>query len=112
MPRIPGRTKRCVVCRKSFRPDYFSVVTCSGECFQARQRQRNKANGALLRLKRKGWDKKQLELQAGRCWWCGKRLRKYHIDHRVPLAHGGTNDPANLVLACSNCNQRKRSKMP
>jgi 5-methylcytosine-specific restriction endonuclease McrA len=28
------------------------------------------------------------------------------VDHIVPLAYGGTNDPANLRAACHACNSR------
>ncbi len=54
----------------------------------------------------------QYQAQAGRCWWCGKKLKRYHVDHRVPIAKGGTNDPANLCLACPSCNARKSDKLP
>lgn len=59
-------------------------------------------------------DVKKLEiLQKGRCWWCGKKLPKiYHVDHRIPLAKGGTDWPDNLVLACPNCNLSKSDKLP
>lgn len=51
--------------------------------------------------------------QGGNCWWCGKPLNgNYHIDHRIPLARGGTNDPANLCLTCPPCNQSKNAKLP
>jgi 5-methylcytosine-specific restriction endonuclease McrA len=56
--------------------------------------------------------KKLLAAQKGKCWWCQSKLAKYHIDHRVPLAKGGTNYPANLVLSCAPCNQRKSAKLP
>lgn len=51
--------------------------------------------------------------QADRCWYCGKRLHgKGHIDHFIPLAKGGTNDPGNLRLACASCNLRKGAALP
>ena len=51
--------------------------------------------------------------QKGRCWWCGKKINgKYHVDHRVPLARGGSNDPGNLVISCPACNQSKHAKLP
>lgn len=47
------------------------------------------------------------------CFWCGrKRLRKYHVDHFVPLARGGKHEIRNLVIACGPCNIRKNSLMP
>jgi 5-methylcytosine-specific restriction endonuclease McrA len=51
--------------------------------------------------------------QGGRCYICHKPLgEKWHIDHFIPLALGGTNDPGNLRLACPNCNQSKHAKHP
>lgn len=50
--------------------------------------------------------------QGNRCYLCGKKLKKYHIDHFIPLALGGTNDPGNLRLACPKCNKSKGAKHP
>lgn len=51
--------------------------------------------------------------QKGRCWWCEKALKgKYHIDHRIPLSRGGSNDPSNLCLTCAACNMSKGAKLP
>jgi len=36
----------------------------------------------------------------------------YHVDHRVPIARGGSNGPENLVIACPDCNRRKNAQMP
>lgn len=56
------------------------------------------------------------------CYWCRKeaaiyRIRgwavfEHHIDHFIPMARGGTDDLANLVLACSVCNKSRGSKLP
>lgn len=56
----------------------------------------------------------QYDNQHGKCWWCGKKIKdtKYHVDHRVPLARGGSNAPENLVIACPKCNQSKGAKLP
>jgi len=54
-----------------------------------------------------------MKLQHGLCWWCGVSLDgKYHIDHRNPISRGGSNNPSNLCLSCSTCNQSKGDKMP
>lgn len=48
-----------------------------------------------------------------RCWWCGKPAGDdYEIDHRIPLAQGGSDAPENLVIACKPCNRSKASKLP
>ena len=47
------------------------------------------------------------------CGWCGAtsfeqwQLGWFAIDHIVPQAHGGTDDPSNLVVACHRCNSMK-----
>lgn len=47
------------------------------------------------------------------CWWCGKSVgSKYHVDHRIPLARGGSNAPENLCISCPQCNQSKNDKLP
>ncbi|GAB2732256.1 HNH endonuclease [Nocardioides pakistanensis] len=45
-----------------------------------------------------------------RCAYCGKRGET--IDHVVPQAMGGPNTWANLVTACSPCNNRKDCRTP
>jgi 5-methylcytosine-specific restriction endonuclease McrA len=56
-----------------------------------------------------------------RCRYCGAALRKFreawqfnhdgtrpaHVDHVVPRARGGQNDPSNLLLSCETCNEQK-----
>lgn len=76
----------------------------------ARRRARKlKAGGSHSRAQLK----KLLISQKGCCWWCGEKLgATYHADHRVPLAKGGSNDIANIVLACAPCNLSKNAKMP
>jgi len=51
-------------------------------------------------------------------WRCANPLcrtsirKKYHLDHIVPLARGGSNDRRNLQLLCAPCNISKRDKDP
>lgn len=46
-----------------------------------------------------------------RCVYCGATpmVSVMHVDHVVAVANGGTNDPANLVTACADCNGGKSS---
>lgn len=55
--------------------------------------------------------------ERGLCHYCGCIValpsvpnQSYDIDHMVPIANGGTNDPTNLVLSCPKCNNEKRAK--
>ena len=51
--------------------------------------------------------------QKGRCYWCDEKVgRRYHVDHIVPLARGGSNDPENLVISCRFCNLSRGAKLP
>lgn len=54
------------------------------------------------------------KLQKGKCWWDTRHSLEngYHIDHRIPLAKGGTNDISNIVLTCPRCNLSKGDKLP
>jgi 5-methylcytosine-specific restriction endonuclease McrA len=52
------------------------------------------------------------DLQRGLCAACRKRMSKYHVDHVVPLAKGGSNNWTNLQLLHPLCNQQKSAKDP
>lgn len=50
--------------------------------------------------------------QKGKCWHCGHKVGEtFHADHLIPLKHGGTNWPNNIVVSCKDCNLRKGSKL-
>lgn len=46
------------------------------------------------------------------CAYCGSSPPDVllHVDHIVAVADGGTNDPANLITACANCNLGKGAR--
>lgn len=50
------------------------------------------------------------------CYYCGipaaMGIKQLHLDHVIPVALGGTNDPWNLVAACWDCNAGKTSGAP
>lgn len=51
--------------------------------------------------------------QKSKCVVCFTSLLKSkHIDHILPIALGGTNDPSNLQLLCPKCNRQKSAKHP
>lgn len=43
------------------------------------------------------------------CRYCGRKAPDVElvVDHIVPVVKGGTNEPANLVTACEDCNSGK-----
>ena len=66
-----------------------------------------------------GWLKNALFYRdKGHCQLCNKDLKNLisptrpgdiHLDHMVPLAMGGSNDPTNFQLTCARCNNKKRA---
>ena len=53
--------------------------------------------------------------QDGRCAYCGIPIyfdlpRDVHVDHVLPLVRFRDNNPENLLLSCSSCNQSKGAK--
>jgi hypothetical protein len=46
------------------------------------------------------------------CQYCGKTPPDVilHVDHIHPVAHGGGDDPMNLITACSDCNLGKGAR--
>jgi hypothetical protein len=53
------------------------------------------------------------EKQGGKCEMCKVKLgSKFHVDHVMPVALGGSNGPENLQLLCARCNWRKSAKHP
>ena len=48
--------------------------------------------------------------QRGQCFYCCELLSDFHVDHKQPLARGGTNWSDNIAIACPSCNCAKRDK--
>ena len=51
-----------------------------------------------------------------RCEYCRLHqdslpLTPFHIEHIIAQTHGGSHDPSNLALACSNCNLHKGTNL-
>jgi 5-methylcytosine-specific restriction endonuclease McrA len=60
-------------------------------------------------LQHKGRQRRRFEvlMRSGfRCVYCGRPAGEVelHVDHVTPKARGGTDNPANLVAACAECN--------
>lgn len=68
-----------------------------------------KRSPITAKVRRAVWEK-----YGGRCAYCGvpvhleldkvHRTNRMQVDHIIPVAKGGTNDPANLNPACGKCN--------
>ena len=56
---------------------------------------------------------KLFALQRGKCACCRQPLGdKYHLDHIMPLALGGSNTDDNIQLLRQRCNNQKHAKHP
>lgn len=59
--------------------------------------------------------RQQYERQKGKCYWCEKMLKwgDHTVDHVIPVTRkGSSNDPWNIVIACSFCNASKKNRLP
>lgn len=79
-----------------------------GRQYGATRRARKLANGGIFGPADVS---RMLNEQGMRCYYCAAPLSAgFHIDHRTPLARGGSNGPENLCVACPTCNCRKGAK--
>lgn len=85
--------------------------------------ERAKANSQASRIKRRGIEaigihtaedvKRIIKMQKGKCAYCKVKLgKRYHLDHIVPLARGGSNFARNIQATCAKCNMAKHARDP
>lgn len=99
----PSRVRRCVKEWRKKYPDRYRVQV------QTRRARKSDAGGKLS----PDIVQRLLALQRGRCACCGKRLgKKFHLDHIVSLARGGSNTDDNVQLLTPRCNNQKHAKDP
>jgi len=84
---IPGTSRRCALCKRS------------SEAKRGTPEQRG-YGPAWRRLRLV-----ILERDGHSCRWCGGPANT--VDHVTPKAHGGSDDPSNLVAACLRCNSSR-----
>ena len=71
---------------------------------------RERAKARVLRQSQ--WWKRRIA--AGRCHYCDRHVgsRVLSMDHVVPLVRGGRSRRGNVVPACKDCNNQKKSLLP
>jgi len=90
-------------------PEEWNAIKANGH---NKRRTRIKSNGGKLTAEHL---KELTYKQENKCYYCGTLFFNgdlnfdRHIEHKVPLSRGGTNDIANIVLSCSTCNMRKHT---
>ena len=57
------------------------------------------------------WNRK---IQGGLCYYCHREVGREQLtmDNVVPLSRGGKSKKGNIVPACKECNNKKRSLLP
>ncbi|MFH1242120.1 MAG: HNH endonuclease [Pseudomonadota bacterium] len=53
-------------------------------------------------------------IQGGICYYCHREVGREQLtmDHIVPLSRGGKSKKGNLVPACKECNNKKKTMLP
>ena len=83
------------------------------ECREKARARRARKRAAFVANVTRADINRLMKLQRGRCPYCRCSIRDaYHVDHIVPLAGGGTHEPANVQLTCAPCNSAKGAKAP
>lgn len=89
---------------------WWAANTERSAIYQNNRRARKLASGGLLS---KDLRAKLFALQKGKCPCCRENLgARYHLDHIMPLALGGSNTDDNMQLLRQRCNNQKQAKPP
>jgi 5-methylcytosine-specific restriction endonuclease McrA len=103
--------RTCEICGK---PEYWGYAFEHNDC-QGILFQRNRVYTPLEKARQK-FDNKRKSLapiihkrDGSYCRICGS-TKNLTIDHIIPLAKNGSDDPSNLQILCKSCNSRKHAK--
>lgn len=114
-------TAHCSVCSAPFTSRY-TLSTCSTECKEVKRRADRQEHKHRRRARKRSafvaavYRFKIYERDRWRCQICMKKVKRDAVvphplaptlDHVVPLARGGTHEPANVRLAHFLCNSRR-----
>lgn len=111
---------RCIECGKGVESKAYNRQYCEEHIFNnGMQKQRNNNRRARINGNGGTYTRKEIsdifEQQEGFCHYCGKLLyasfdSKIHIEHKVPIFRGGSNNIENIALSCATCNHKKGLK--
>jgi 5-methylcytosine-specific restriction endonuclease McrA len=84
----------------------------SANSFRAAERTESRRGTVLTQGERRSYGRQLAEMDGGYiCFYCKEPLTSdFHIDHKIPIAKGGTRSLENFALACMQCNQEKHAK--
>lgn len=85
-------------------------LTFTGEAEEAYERMERKSPWTIISkgLKQKRKTLAEIIRRDGTaCFFCAKETTEENrtLEHLLAVIHGGSNNPANLVIACNSCNQ-------
>lgn len=97
--------------RKAYKVQWNADNSDTRRTYKHNRRARKLEGGGTLS---KGLAGRLFAAQRGKCaCGCGQPLgENYHLDHRMPLALGGTNTDNNIQLLRPLCNKQKHCKHP
>ncbi len=112
-----GLYKKCELCGTKYVPNnnqYKFQKYCSISCKRkvAHSRLPYKKGGVPRATSVAVFMKARNSDDSAPCHYCGVRLRpkdKWVLDHKIPLAKGGTSTEDNFLLSCFDCNSKKRN---
>ena len=83
---------------------FFTVSVSEAEIKKEREKARQ--------LRKKQWW--QNKLNQGICYYCGRKFKPSELtmDHIVPIIRGGKSVKSNVVVACKECNNKKKHMLP
>lgn len=114
--------RHCKPCRNEYMREYHERKKNENDYIKKRKmwtKNQRFVNRARMLSKRLGHEidymefEKAFERDGNECYYCGKGdldNNDLHIDHKIPISRGGKTTVDNLVVACSNCNNRKYNK--
>lgn len=123
-PTAAWKSAQCDVCARWFLSKQFDM-TCSDECQSVRQSEVKRKHRDRRRARERNayvadvQPSRVFELDGYRCHLCNKKCdptkvvphpRAPTVDHVIPLADGGTHEPANCRTACFICNAVKGNR--
>jgi 5-methylcytosine-specific restriction endonuclease McrA len=98
---------KCRRCVREFVREYNAT-----NFFRASERTEHRRGTVLTQSERRSYGRQLAERDGGYlCFYCKEPLTSdYHVDHKIPIAKGGTHSIENFALACMQCNQEKHAK--
>lgn len=95
--------------QKKLHKEYCKKPEFRESCKLRHQRRRSLKNNLPSTLTARQWRSCKERFNQS-CAYCGKKLKRLHQEHFVPLASGGGYTVNNIIPACGSCNCSKQNK--